>query len=199
MRHGLEEADVKLLCESVLRSAYYFLLTCYHRVGFVFNLNRFKIMFHLEGGSGRGILTFTTDLVDIQQVLEGILPYRSQLFQKEVNNIQLEEMRMRMNHLPPARFEAVRNLWEEDNRQRGVVRRMLEDLNDSCLIRYRQLPEVDKVEFKIKYFQNDLLWPATIYCWYRNISAGFPFPPPRRERRPADNGHAPQPQRRRMN
>lgn len=197
---GSDKNNVQLLGESVLRSAYHFLQECHRRVGFVLNLNRFKISLHLEEGTERGILTFATDLVDIQQALEGVLPYRSQLFPKEVTNIELGAMRERMNHLPADRFEAVRNMLEEGNRQRAVVRQMLEDLNYSCLLCYRQPPEANRVEFKIKYSQNGLLWPASIHAWYRNVGVGFPFPPLQQERgRPADAPAVPQARRRRLN
>ena len=186
MQREADDESVKLLGESVLRSAYFFIQRCHRLLGFVINLNRFKIALHLEDGTGRGILTFTTELADIQRALQEVLPYRSQLFRKEVTNIQLEEMRVRMSHLPPERFEALRIFLDKERKQRAIVRQMSEELHNVALLRYHRLPEPDRVDVQITFLQEDVLWPASYRTAYRNIGVSFPFLPPPQDR-PGNN------------
>lgn len=173
----VEAQEMKLLGASIFNSTQIFMQICYRQTGRMVDPNQFRTRL-LVDNRGLGSITFTTEIAQLQQDLQGVLPYKSMLFNSYLNEEQLDQMRRRMTHLPIQRWEAVRTMAEKYNRQRQLLKIAALRLRDVCNMRYANLPEdFDNFVYVSITYENATPLPAMLNLQYRGTILELPFPP----------------------
>ena len=129
--------EIKVLGLGIFKSAVTFLSVCHQRTGRMMDLTQFQIKIVVDN-HGIGTVTFTTKIEQLQQDLQGILPYRDMLFNTQLNAEKLTEMRRGIINLSTERWEKMRELGD---RQRMWLQLLVIKLRDICRFRYVTVPE----------------------------------------------------------
>ena len=127
--------DLTLLGLSVIRSVHVLMRACGEKTGRVVNVDCFQSQIAVDV-NGIGSITFSSESPQLNEDLQGILPYKCILFNAYITAAHLDEMRRRRITNEP---------WEimqrRGDRQRHYLRMLRTQFQELCMLQHENVSE----------------------------------------------------------